>query len=485
MKKRILLGFGLLLTVFLAGSIIAWLYISTTASRMDRLLLLHQAEILREELIIDIQRVQSQISRSNVHSGKEVDVLIAHVQEMDKVIGSCAGCHHSPELMQGLLSIRDMANDYKTSISRLITAVANPVYISRLENRAKYLGEELVSMTQGMAFTANIRLQQKTRETLLTIKKVRGVLIATLLIAFLLSAVIVAVLMRDLNTRLRNLLDATRHAGRGDLEHRVETSGGPGDAFDELAMSFNTMIRNLQRSRRQLLQNARIAAAGECAAHIASEVSSPLTEVLGSTELLLKTGEIPADKKEHLRTIERESLRAREVLKNLQDLSRREPPRMVAADMAGIVEDSLALVKVQTRAARVEIRSECSEALPMVAMDSEEIKQVLMSLINHAVRAMPSGGTLTLQCGSEKDEAGHDMVSVSIAHTGPVIPEEQLDRIFDPFFTARTDREGPGPGLTASYLIVQNHGGRIDVESGDGTGATFRLFLPAAPAGRQ
>jgi len=88
MKKRILLGFGLLLSLFLVGSIIAVLYISKTADRMDRLILLHQVEILREDLIIHIQQVQSQISRSRVRSGGDVDVLVSHVQEMDKVMDS-------------------------------------------------------------------------------------------------------------------------------------------------------------------------------------------------------------------------------------------------------------------------------------------------------------------------------------------------------------------------------------------------------------
>src|SRR5512137_2814363 len=146
MKKRILISFGLLLSIFLVGSGVAWIYISKTTARMDKLILLHQVEILREDLIIHIQQVQSQIARSRVRSGGDVDVLIAHVQEMDKVMDSCVGCHHTPELTQGLLSMRDMADDYKTAISRLITATANHQHIAQLEQRAQYLGNELVSM---------------------------------------------------------------------------------------------------------------------------------------------------------------------------------------------------------------------------------------------------------------------------------------------------------------------------------------------------
>ncbi len=483
MKKRILLSFGLLLSIFLVGSIVAVLYISKTATRMDKLILLHQVEILREDLIIHIQQVQSQISHSMVRNGGDVDMLVAHVQEMDKVMNSCVGCHHPPELTQGLLAMRDMADDYKAAISRLVTETANHQYIARLEQRAQYLGNELVSMTQGMAFTANVRLQQKTQETMATIREIKSVLIATLLSGFLLALVIMSVLVRGLHRSLQRLLDATRRIARGDLQHRVEGAEHDGEEFGELAAAFNTMTQNLHRSQRQLLQSAKLAAIGELATNIAYEVNNPLTGVLGYTGLLLKSDDIPAEKKEHLRTIERETLRAREILKNLLDFSRRKPPHLVRADIAGIVEDTLSLVKGQAKLAHVEIKTECPAGLPLVAVDTDEMKQVFVNLINNAYFAMPSGGTLTVRCGAETDETGRQSVVVGLSDTGHGIPDDHLDKIFDPFFTTRTDGGGTGLGLSISFMVVQNHGGRIEVESTVGQGSTFRVILPAQGEG--
>jgi CHASE3 domain sensor protein len=117
---------------------------------------------------------------------------------MDRTMNSCVGCHHSPELTQGLVSMRDMANDYKFAISHLITASANPSRISGLERRAQDLGQELITMTQGMAFTANVRLQQKTQETMTTIREVRWVLSVTLLLGLAL-AFIIAYLIKGLD----------------------------------------------------------------------------------------------------------------------------------------------------------------------------------------------------------------------------------------------------------------------------------------------
>jgi two-component system NtrC family sensor kinase len=243
------------------------------------------------------------------------------------------------------------------------------------------------------------------------------------------------------------------------------------------------MTQNLHRSQRQLLRSAKLAAIGELATNIAYEVNSPLTGVLGYTSLLLKSDDVPEEKKEHLRTIERETLRAREILKNLLDFSRRKPPHLVRTDISGIIEDTISLVKGQAKVTHIEIKIECPPGLPPVAVDTDEMKQVFVNLINNAFFAMPSGGTLTVRCGAETDEADRLWVVVDLTDTGHGIPDDQLDKIFDPFFTTRPDGGGTGLGLSISFMIVQNHGGRIEVESAVGQGSTFRVFLPVQGEG--
>ncbi len=480
MKKRILIGFGSLLLIFLLGSIVAVLYITRTSERMDRLIMLHQVEILREDLIIHIQQVQSNIFHSKTRSGDDVEVLVSHVQEMDRVMDSCIGCHHTPELTQGLLGMRDMANDYKTAISRLVTASANPARITALERRAQDLGQELITMTQGMAFTANTRLQQTTQETMATIREVRLVLIGTLLAGFVIALVMSIVLVRSLDGRLRKLLEATRRISHGELEHRVDITDGPGSEFRELADAFNAMTQNLHQSQRQLVQSAKLAGIGELATNIAYEVNNPLTGVLGYTGLLLKSDDLPADKKEQLRTIERETLKAREILKNLLDFARRKPPRLERTEIRGLIEDTLDLVKGQARLTNVSLEVDSPAGLPVVAVDINEMKQVFLNLVNNAFYALPGGGTLRILCKRHQGPAGKEMVAVEFIDSGVGIPENQLDKIFDPFFTTRQEGEAEGLGLSISYMVVQNHGGRIEVESTVGKGSLFRVLLPAA-----
>jgi two-component system NtrC family sensor kinase len=311
-----------------------------------------------------------------------------------------------------------------------------------------------------------------------TIRDVRIVLFGTLLLGFLIALSTTLVLTKNLDGRLKMLLEATRRISRGELQHRMEINDGPGSEFRELGEAFNAMTQNLHQSQRQLVQSAKLAAIGELATNIAYEVNNPLTGVLGYTGLLLKSDDIPADKKEHLKTIEHETLRAREILKNLLDFARRKPPLMVKTDIKNLVQDTLGLVNGQARLVNIKLIAECPDGLPAVAVDPEEMTKVFVNFINNAFCAMPGGGTLRVRCRHDKDLAGKEVVTVEFIDTGVGIPESQLDKIFDPFFTTRIEGEGTGLGLSISYMIVQNHGGRIEVESKVGEGSLFRVFLP-------
>lgn len=482
MKRRIFIGLGLLLVIFLAGSTIAVFFITRTTTRMERLILLHQVEIQRENLIIHLQQVQAGIyprgGGGRERRSGEMDLLIAHVQEMDKAMNGCLGCHHAPELAQGLLGMRDLADDYKTAISRLLTFSADVQRMEQLRQRALDIGQELIGLAQGMAFTANVRLERKTEETLASIRKITGVLYGMLALGILLAVIAASHLARSLDRPVRRLLDATRRISRGELHERIDVHELEGREFQELGESFNTMTRNLHLFRRQLVQSTKLAAIGELAANIAYEVNNPLTGVLGYTGLLLKGEDLTAEQREYLKTIERETLRAREILKNLLEFSRRKPPRLARARLCDILQDSLALVQAQARLGSVEISSVCPEGLPPVSVDTDDMKQVFVNLVNNAFVSMPQGGRLTIRCRHDQDITGGDVVAVEFSDTGIGIPEAQQEKIFDPFFSIGADGDGMGLGLSISYMIVQNHGGRIEVESAVGTGSVFTVVLP-------
>jgi PAS domain S-box-containing protein len=146
-------------------------------------------------------------------------------------------------------------------------------------------------------------------------------------------------------------------------------------------------------------------------------------------------------------------------------------PQLKPALLNDVVEKTLELLQPEIDNRGVSVRTRLARQLPATPIDPAQIQQVLVNLIKNALQAMTKGGTLTLQTGE-----GADGVWVSVADTGGGIPEEQINRIFEPFYT--TKKKGTGLGLMIVQRIVRAHGGRIELESQVGRGTTFRIWLP-------
>ena len=227
----------------------------------------------------------------------------------------------------------------------------------------------------------------------------------------------------------------------------------------------------------RLVQAAKLAAVGEMAAGIAHELNNPLTTVTGFTELVLD--ELPKDSESHddLEMVLREAQRARGVVRRLLDFARQSESLRVRSDLNEIVDDVLALVNHLLATTGVQLFTDLPEGLPWISVDRNQIKQVVLNLIHNALHAMPTGGELhisTAQCRREQV----NWLTISLTDTGIGIPPENIDRVFEPFFTTRSKDGGTGLGLSVSYGIIADHGGFIDVESEVGTGSTFTIWLP-------
>jgi two-component system, sporulation sensor kinase E len=147
------------------------------------------------------------------------------------------------------------------------------------------------------------------------------------------------------------------------------------------------------------------------------------------------------------------------------------PPQLKPGSLNEVVEKTLELLRPELDNRGLNIKTKFAARLPLSPIDATQFQQVLVNLIKNAMQAMTKGGTLTLQTGE-----GSDGVWVSVADTGGGIPQEQINRIFEPFYT--TKKKGTGLGLMIVQRIVRAHGGRIDLESHIGRGTTFRIWLP-------
>lgn len=263
---------------------------------------------------------------------------------------------------------------------------------------------------------------------------------------------------------------------RQDLRLFTVYSNLAGAALQNASLytDLNGKMNELKNTQRQLVHSTKMAAIGELAANVAHEINNPLTSVLGYTTHLLKTLDLPESPRRMLGMMEQETLRVRKIIRNLLDFSRQKNSRMQSGELASPLKETVALIRGMAEAASVRLSEKYPDFPVMVSMDHDELKQVFINIIYNALHAMPHGGTFRISfAGAREEEA-----CIEFADTGVGIRPEHVGRIFEPFFSTKEDGDGTGLGLSISYRIVQNHGGRIEVESEVGKGTIFRVYLP-------
>lgn len=255
-----------------------------------------------------------------------------------------------------------------------------------------------------------------------------------------------------------------------ELERRVgERTQRLEERTRELARA-NEELRHIQQ---QIIQSEKLASIGQLAAGIAHEINNPVGVILGFAQVLQRR--IPPDDffAEPLVTIERESMRCKQIVQNLLDFARMGEPRLLELDLHETLEATCQLLEYQLSRGKIQLVKNYAADLPTIIADPQQMQQVFVNIMLNAYQAMPQGGHLEI-----KTWAKDNKVAVAFSDEGVGIPPEHLGRIFDPFFTTKGPGEGTGLGLSVSYGIVHRHGGRIDVESQMDKGTTFTIRLP-------
>jgi len=227
----------------------------------------------------------------------------------------------------------------------------------------------------------------------------------------------------------------------------------------------------------RLVQAAKLAAVGEMAAGIAHELNNPLTTVSGFTELALEELPDGSEIKNDLELVLREAQRARSVVRRLLDFARQSESARVRSDVNEIISDVLTLVNHLLRTSGIQLVTDLCGDLPWISVDRNQIKQVILNLIHNALHAMPTGGELLIKT-ERRNRDQRSWLTVSLKDSGTGIAPENLERVFEPFFTTRSRDGGTGLGLSVTYGIVTDHGGLIEVESKVGKGSLFTVWLP-------
>lgn len=240
---------------------------------------------------------------------------------------------------------------------------------------------------------------------------------------------------------------------------------------------LKSRIEAQRSAESRLIQAAKLAAVGEMAAGVAHELNNPLTMVTGFAELTLEEMSADADSRQDLEMVLREARRARDVVRRLLDFARQTESIRARLDLNEILGDVVDLTRHLMKTSGIIFSDDLADDLPKVSIDRNQMKQVFLNLFHNALQAMPSGGELKLQTRKAIHD-GCGWVIASIRDSGEGIIPEHKARLFEPFFTTKANQGGTGLGLSVTYGIVTDHGGRIEVESQPGKGSTFTVWLP-------
>jgi len=212
---------------------------------------------------------------------------------------------------------------------------------------------------------------------------------------------------------------------------------------------------------------------GQLAAGVAHEINNPLGSILIYSHLLLEDLEKEDPRKGNIEKIVNQATRCKKIVKGLLDFSRQTEPEMKLSDINTIVKEVLSLVERQVMFHNIKVIKKLSPDLPTILLDKNQIQQVLMNTILNAVEAMDGQGKLTVETSSDEE-----YVKTKFTDTGCGISEENMKKLFQPFFSTKETGHGTGLGLSISYGIIRKHNGKINVSSEIGKGSTFTIVLP-------
>ncbi len=484
MKKKIIFAFLLLFLLFLAGVVTTLHIINKTTANLTALLLLHKVEVIRQDLVINVQTVQSNLYTIGTSFGKELDIIVDNVLKLQDRAQTCSECHHEPKMEHEIGHLQELTQQYKEALSYFITSTADAERVKRLQTFAANIGDKIIERSQWMAMTANNTLREKTTAAMNEVAHSKRILTFTLIVAFLAGTIFSMYFIKSITGPIAELLSATRKIKSGKLQYRIEEQLK--DEFSELAASFNEMAVSLQEQYAKLQQTERLAVVGELAAGMAHEIKNPMAGIKVSMEVLSQDSPLPPEDKEVLLRVINEIDRITAMLKGLLNYARPPKPKMITMDVNQVLgvtmksaQYSVRSPKYKTKApkSQIEFISDLDPELPQIVADPDQLQQIFLNLILNAVDSLYTlsdrQGIITIQTLQLSDA----LVQISISDNGRGIDSKSLEDVFKPFFTTKS--QGTGLGLAICRRLVEQHNGSITVANNpDGIGVTFTLIFP-------
>jgi signal transduction histidine kinase len=321
--------------------------------------------------------------------------------------------------------------------------------------------------------------------------------VTTLILVGMCAVIVTLVGIWFIGRPIGYLMDHARRVGRGDFAARIEV--GQRDEIGRLGTEMNAMAAQLEAADRRLhaetaariaaleqLRHAdRLATVGKLASGVAHELGTPLNVVSGRARMVAAR-EIAGDAVlDNARIIAEQADRMAIIIRQLLDLGRRRAPHKERQDVLALVRQTAALLVPLATKRGVSIHVEDAGGPALMEVDGTQLQQALTNLVVNAIHAMHDGGSVSVAiaheraCPPQDDSRGaRTCLRVSVRDQGQGIPRGDLEHVFEPFFTTKRVGEGTGLGLSVAYGIVREHEGWIDVQTQEGKGSCFSIYLP-------
>jgi two-component system NtrC family sensor kinase len=317
--------------------------------------------------------------------------------------------------------------------------------------------------------------------------EIHSIILAILIIGFL-SFALGFLFLKFINVPIKKLTETMKKAEEGDFTVRVNVKGG--DEMGSLAKNLNIMIEKLQLAKQEaeqyhqeLVQRAdRMASIGELASGIAHEIRNPLAGIQGAIQILAEGFPKEDPRKQVTDEIQKQIYKLERLVKDLLNYTKPVPANYLPTDINQLVDKVLSFFITQRgRSEDFKIEKNFFSSLPKTMVDPSSMEQAFLNIILNAQKAMPEGGTFTvstLALPQRKDDGKEAReVQIIFEDTGVGIPRENMPKIFNPFFSTRPD--GTGLGLSITKNIVEQNGGKVEVQSQVHVGTKFIITLPA------
>ncbi len=321
---------------------------------------------------------------------------------------------------------------------------------------------------------ATTSFENSARTAVLVVATAGAVIICAVLLLML--ALIVREPMKELGAKIERVRE-------GDLDVTLEFANR-NDEIGDLGQAFNQMIRELRESREeinhlhqtQMSRAEHLATLGELAAGLAHEIRNPLAGIAGVMEIIGRDLPPNSPAREVLKEVRFEVQHINRIVTELLEIARPKRPEFRLADLNSTAEHAIVFAQQQVRSKAITIDLHKCSTLPPIEHDTTQIHQVLLNLLLNAIQSIEGQGQVRLQVGND----GDGFATLAVSDTGKGIPPDNLANIFRPFFT--TKGHGTGLGLSLARRIVEDHGGRITVESAPKQGSVFTIYLPLRTA---